>query len=234
MKPINRLLTLISLTAILIIIERLSPTTKIVLQPFSFLRLHEVFQMSVIILISVLLLFFIFREVTDKFATLKTKKGIVLGTLVIVGIYFYSTGNGLHEVSSYLFNMFCHAKKHQSLMCGSMYFNDYYFGNILYFVGALLVDGAIMLLEIGNPNKTFTKKDITVTIANGLVFGLGVTAYAAFDIVVIGLIYAVIGAIMSFYLLLSSKQKYIHLPYTIYHVYGYTLAAVLTAIIRFA
>src|SRR5579859_1640300 len=104
MKRLNVLLTLSSFVVLLVTIERFSFTTNVVLQPYNFLRLHEVIQTTVIILATVLILFFLFKEVSQNFTLLQSKKGTVLGLLFITGIYFYATGNGMHELASYLFN----------------------------------------------------------------------------------------------------------------------------------
>lgn len=95
MKKVNILLSLFSLNAVLVIIERLSPTTKIVLEPYSFLRVHEVFQMSVIILISVILPFLLLKVITNNFETLKDRTSSIIAVIFITGLYFYATGNGL-------------------------------------------------------------------------------------------------------------------------------------------
>src|SRR5438874_7032406 len=98
MSRLNWILTLLSLNAVLIILERISPTTRIILQPYSFLRVHEVFQMLTIILFSTVLPFFLLREATDNFKGLQTKGGMLFGVIFITGLYFYASGNGLHEV----------------------------------------------------------------------------------------------------------------------------------------
>src|SRR5581483_3950424 len=104
MSKLNKLFSLYSLVVILVSVERYSPTTKILLQPYSYLRLHEVLQMTVLILLSVVIPFFILRLLTHNFELLKTQKGFILALLFIVGVYFYATGNGLHEVASHAFN----------------------------------------------------------------------------------------------------------------------------------
>ena len=44
MKNLNIIFTLSSLTAVIVILERLSPTTKYFLQPDNFISIHELFQ----------------------------------------------------------------------------------------------------------------------------------------------------------------------------------------------
>ncbi|MBI3443364.1 hypothetical protein HY008_01710 [Candidatus Woesebacteria bacterium] len=232
MKKLNLYLTLLSINVLLVTVERFSFTTKIILQPYSFLRLHEIFQMSVIILFTVIIPFFVLKDVTNNFAALKTTRGTLLGLLFLVGIYFYATGNGLHEVASHLFNTFCDTKSITNTLCGSMFFNDYYVGNILYFIGAFMFTVAIIVFERGNPNKNFTKKDMLITLGNGVVYAFAIFAYAAFDRVLVGLVYSLVTAFTSIYLLVSAREKFIRLPYTTYSAFAFTLASVASLLVR--
>lgn len=233
MKKVNLLLTLLSLNAVIISIERFSFTTEIILPPYHFLRLHEVVQISFLILSSTILAFFLLKEISRNFELLKTRKGTILGAMFIVGVYFSSTGNGLHEVASYFFNTFCNTTIIENMACGSMYFNNYYFGNILYFVGLFFTNLSLILLEIMNPNKQFTKKDVPINIINSLILGFMFFAYAAFDKVVVGLFFTIFGAVTTSIILLMAKRKILSLPFTAYCALAYTVAAIGSTFVRF-
>ena len=75
MNKLNLLLTLSSLNVILVTIERFSPTTKILLQPNNFLRLHELFQMLTLILFTAIIPFLTLKELSHNFDLIKTKGG---------------------------------------------------------------------------------------------------------------------------------------------------------------
>ena len=107
MSRLNVLLTLASLNVLLVTIERFSFTTQVILQPYSFLRLHEALQIATLILFTVIIPVFVLREVTHGFDTLKTSTGMALLVCVVIGIYFYATGNGIHELASFQLNTFC-------------------------------------------------------------------------------------------------------------------------------
>lgn len=233
MKPINILLTLLSLNTVLVIVERLSPTTKIILEPYQFLRVHEVFQMLFVILVSFPILFLILKVVSDNFRLLKDKKGTFIGVLFIIGLYLTATGNGAHEVASFVYETFCTNKHVIAGLCGSSYFNTYYFGNIVYFAGLLFSNLALILLEIKNPDKSFTKKDVMVTIVNGIVYAFTLFAYGAFDLVLVGLGFTVVMAILVDYLLFTAKSKPTALPFTLYSALAYTLSAIAILVVRF-
>ena len=131
MQRLNLWLTLSSISVLLVTVERFSPTTRILLQPYAFLRLHEVLQMALIILSTVLIPFMVFLELSSKSCAPRGKREIILSVIFITGIYFYATGNGVHEVASYIYNSFCDITAAAAGFCGSAFFNDYYFGNIL-------------------------------------------------------------------------------------------------------
>lgn len=233
MKRINVLLTLTSLNVLLVTIERFSITTKILLQPYSYLRLHEVVQMTIIILFTVIIPAFLLKEVTHNFKALQTKKGQLWALVFLIGVYFYATGNGLHEVASFLFNNFCDVKKFTSTICGSMFFNDYYTGNIIYFVGAYLMNLSIVVLELMNPGKKFNKNDMIILFINSLVYAFAIFAYSAFDRVLVGLVYSVLSMITADVLLFLSRKKFTEIPLTLYFALTYTVATIASIIVRF-
>lgn len=234
MKPVNRLLTLLSATTVVISIERLSPTTRVMLQPYNFLHLHEVVQMGLITAFSVIVSFLLLRVVSGDFSSLGDLEGTVLGLVFFVGTYFYATGNGVHEVASFLFNQYCDTQHFTSDVCGSMFFNDYYFGNIVYFLGLGLSNLALVFLEVRRPDHTFTSRDVKVTIANGLILALTFVAYDAFDRVAVGLISTIVYAVVFGAVLLTSRVPYRFLPFTLYSALGFTLAAVVAIPLRLA
>lgn len=233
MTRINILLTFLSLNAILVILERLSPTTTIILQPYNFLRVHEVFQMLIVITLSIIISFYLLKHLSHNFELLKTKNGTVLGIIFILGIYFTATGNGLHEMASFLFNTFCNTKIIESKPCGAMFFNDYYFGNIIYFIGLLLGNISLILFEKSRPEKNNDRKQAIITIINGFVYALALVAYAAFDLVLVGLFFVVISAGIVLYLFFQTKNPRLSYPFTLYCTTAYTSAMIITLLIRF-
>jgi len=230
MSKLNILFTLTSLNVLLVTVERFSFTTKILLQPYGFLRLHEIFQMTVLILVTVIIPFLILKEVTNNFALFKTKKGFWLALIFLIGVYFYATGNGLHEVSSFNFNHFCDTKNIVGNVCQTMFFNDYYTGNIFYFVGALLMNIPILIFEKVNPGKKLDRKNLIMLTINALVYAFAIFAYAAFDPVLVGLSYSIIMLGVSIYFYLVSRKNILKMPLTLYSLIVY-LAGTIPALL---
>ncbi len=226
MRRLNKIFTLSSLSVLLVTIERFSFTTKILLPPHNFLRLHELIQMTVLILITVVVPFLLLREVTSNFESLKTKKGFWLGLIFVVGIYFYATGNGVHEVASFYFNDRCDISAFTSDLCHSFFINDYYTGNILYFLGAVMMTVPLLLFESEKASPAFKKPDLIVLVVNALIYSFAIFAYAAFDRVLVGLIYTITMAIVAFYFFLLTKRQLFRYPLILYTIITYTVGAV--------
>ena len=234
MKRLHILFSLTSLSVVLVTIERFSFTTEILLQPYNFLRLHEVIQILVIILATVIIPFFLFKTVTDDFSLLKTnKKNLFLGVLFITGIYFYASGNAFHELASFLFNQYCDVTKVSGELCGSLFFNDYYTGNILYFIGAFLMTIPLILLEIAQPRFIMQRRDFWLLLPNALIYALAIIAYAGFDRVIVGLVYTLLIALIIVPILFMHRKKLSHLPVTNYMALIYTVGIVVSCIVRF-
>lgn len=233
MHKLNRIFTLSSISVLLVTIERFSFTTKILLQPYNFLRLHELIQMSLLIWLTVIIPSMLLKEITQGLKTVKTKKDWSLILLFITGIYFYATGNGVHEIASFYVNTYCNVKDLVGNLCNSLFFNDYYTGNILYFIGGILMLIPLLLLEKSRPTNSFTRKDFVVLVVNAVIYALAIFAYAAFDVVLVGLVYSVIMSAVATILFLMVRHKYRQYPVITYTFLTYvlgTVAAILTKV----
>src|SRR5258706_390479 len=147
MRKLNLLFTFSSINVLLVTIERFSFTSNILFQPFNFIRLHELLQGPVLLTIFIILSVFVLRELTSNFSTLKTKLSFYFLMLFIAGAYLYGLGEGWHEVASFTFNQHCDVKNFSGDLCGGLFINDYYTGNILFFKGAIAMSLALLLLE---------------------------------------------------------------------------------------
>lgn len=232
MNKLNWLFTFASINVLLITIERFSFTTKILLQPYGFLRLHELLQMTTLILFTVLIPFFILREISSNFEVFKTKNGFTLAVLFLIGVYFYATGNGIHELSSFNFNNFCDTKNFSGDLCGSMFFNDYYTGNIFYFVGGILMNLSLLLIEKINTGKKTDNKNLIITLINSGFYALAIFAYAAFDRVLVGLVYSVVLTLIAALIFLGVRNKYRNYQLITYTTATYALGTIPALLFR--
>jgi hypothetical protein len=233
MNRLILLFTLTSMSVILVTLERFSFTTRIILQPYGFLRLHEVFQMLIVIPVTVVIPYFLLKTVSADFSLLKSRRGTVMGAVFILGMYLYATGNGVHELGSFLFNRYCDAKTVTADMCGGMFFNDYYFGNILYFAGGILMNVVLMSFERQRPRETDAGPNAALLAVNAVIYALAIFAYAAFDRVLVGFVYAALMTLIGLLYLFSGKRPFIRQPVTTYLVLAYGLGTVASMVVRF-
>ena len=232
MKRINTIVTLYTLTALVIIIERLSSATRVLLQPHDFIRLHEINQTVLFLPITVILSFFILKWVTDNFQTLNSKSNTLLAVVFVCGAYLYGAGEGWHEVASFTLNTYCDVNNLAGELCNGLFINDYYAGNLIFFIGGVMMNASVLALATQHREQRFDNKDMTILLVNSLVYAFTWFAYAAFDIVVLGLYFAALLAIISIVAFLTVKRNTREYPYITYSVVAYILATVATIIYR--
>lgn len=234
MNRLNWLFTATSLSVLLVTAERFSFTTRVLLQPHDFLRLHELVQLVLLILATVVIPALLLREVSRGFVALTTRAGLWLLLVFVVGVYYYSTGNGVHELASFTFSTYCDPSQVTDALCGGFFFNDYFTGNVLYFVGAFLMNLALLLFERQNPNESFRRRHLPVLLVNALLYAVAVFAYAAFDRVVVGLVYSVVTALMAVVIFWPVRRRFVRYPVITYTTVVYVVAALASVAVRMA
>ena len=197
MKRINTIVSLYTLTAFVIIIERLLPITRVLLQPYDFIRLHEINQTVIFLPITVILSFFVLQSVTDNFRTLSRTSNTVLAAIFVCGAYLYGAGEGWHEVASFTQNTYCETQSLPGNLCAGLFINDYYAGNLIFFVGGVMMNTVLLVLATQQKMDRFNNKDMAILFVNSLVYAFTWFAYAAFDVVLLGLYFAALLAVIS-------------------------------------
>jgi hypothetical protein len=233
MNKLNLLFTLYSLTAFVIIVERLLPATRLLLPPHNFIRLHEINQTVIFLSITIAINVLQLKMLTNDFQLLKVKNSTFLLVLFIVGVYLYGAGEGWHEVASFTFNTYCNTRTVTGNLCNGLFINDYYAGNIIFFIGAILIPTVLMAFSLKQPMKMWNNKELTIMFINSLVFAFTWFAYAAFDIVFIGLIALNILMIISLFFFSKIRTTWKQYPFLAYNAAAYTLATVATLIVKF-
>jgi hypothetical protein len=232
MKRINIIVSLYTLTALVIIIERLLPITRVLLQPYDFIRLHEINQTVIFLPITVILSFFVLQSVTDNFRTLSRKLNTMLAAIFLCGAYLYGAGEGWHEVASFTLNTYCDTDNLTGNLCLGLFINDYYAGNLIFFVGGVMMNTVLLVLATQQKMERFNNTDLAILLFNSLVYAFTWFAYAAFDVVLLGLYFAALLAIISIVVWVKVKRNIREYPYITYSVVAYTLATIATIIYR--
>ena len=161
MKRINTIVSLYTLTALVIIIERLLPITRVLLQPYD-----------------------------------------------------------------------CETQNLPGNLCQGLFINDYYAGNLIFFVGGVMMNAVLLVLASQQKMDRFNNKDMAILLINSLVYAFTWFAYAAFDVVLLGLYFAALLAIISIVVWVKVKRNIREYPYITYSVVAYTLATIATIIYR--
>ncbi len=228
MNRLNRAFTVTSVLVLLVTIERFSFTTTIVLQPYSFIRLHELVQGPILLTLFLVVSTFVLKELSHEFTTLRYP----LLALFVVGAYLYGLGEGWHEVTSFTLNQYCDLQNISGDLCGGLFVNDYYTGNILFFVGAIGMATALMIMERLNPSSPWDNRNVVIGAVNSFVYSFTFFAYAAFDQVLVGLYSTAALMLIALVLLAGVQRRWRQHPYLSYSAFAYTLATAASLIVR--
>ncbi len=234
MNRLNVLFSLTSLSVVLVTVERFSFTRNVLLPPHHFLRLHELVQMTVVILLTVVVPALVLRVVSGDFAALRTRAGGWLFLAFVIGVYFYATGNGVHEMASFVLGTSCNPDHATGDLCGGLFVNDFYTGNILYFLGAFLFTASILVLERMNPSGAYRQGGLTVLVVNAVIFAVTVLAYAGFDRVLVGLVYSLAMTVFVLACFLPVRRRFREYPFTTYTTIVYVLGTAASLLARLA
>ena len=228
MTRLNGAFTVTSALVLLVTIERFSFTTTILLQPYSFVRLHELIQGPILLTLFLVVSTFVLKEISDEFKTLR----FPILALFVVGAYLYGLGEGWHEVTSFTLNQYCDVRDVSGDLCGGLFVNDYYTGNVLFFIGGIGMATALMILERLNPSSAWDNRNVIVGGVNSFIYSFTFFAYAAFDPVLVGLYSTAALMLIALVLLAGVARQWRQHPYISYSVFAYTLATGASLIVR--
>jgi hypothetical protein len=233
MNRLNILFSLYSLTALVVIIERLLPATRGLLQPYNFIRLHEINQTVIFLSITIVLSVLFLKEISNNFQSLRDKGNTLLLCIFVVGVYLYGAGEGWHEVASFTLNQYCNLHNLTGNLCNGLFINDFYAGNIIFFIGGLMSNITLMIFALRRAMKPFSKKEITILVLNSIVYAFTWFAYAAFDTVAVGLFFLLILMIVSDIFYWKVKSKITAYPFILYSALAFSLATIGTILVKF-
>ncbi|MQS14807.1 hypothetical protein F7Q99_21715 [Streptomyces kaniharaensis] len=147
-------------------------------------------------------------------------------------MYFYATGNGLHEVASAAFNEYCDPDIFSGDLCGGLFVNDFYTGNTMFFVGVLLMNTSLLITERRNPDETSAGSSQAALMVNAAVYAVTVLAYAGFDRAPVGLVYSVAMLLIAGGLFLNVRPQHRKFPFITYSALGYALGGSASLVAR--
>ncbi|MBI4137386.1 hypothetical protein HY469_04965, partial [Candidatus Roizmanbacteria bacterium] len=176
---------------------------------------------------SVVLYFFLKKNVEEN-GKLLNKNKIVLATLLfIIGVYLFGAGSGLHEAMDYLNARFCNRGEITNALCNIISYNDDTFSHIVYYIGFILLTISLVITEYFSPRKNpISLKDIRLISANALFIALFIFLNLAFeptlmDMIVFGSMTVFTASVLQF-----GRHSYKNLPITLYFAISYGVGVI--------
>jgi len=227
MKRILWILSGLSVVILLLSINRLSSLTSSYLQPYDFLRWLDFNAMIPIPLASILLYYLLLKEVGPEGSFLKTRAYTLLFLLFISGVYLFGTSSGTHEVTNYLNTRFCERGNLRNQICNIISYNDDEFSHIIYYIGFVLMNVALMVTEFNIPRKKeMQKRDRLIVSANAVFIGLGIFANLAFEEIGLDLYFFGSMMVLALFLLSRKSWRFSHFPVLLYFAISYSLGVI--------
>lgn len=220
MKRIHALLGVQSLVAILVSVNRLGAWTLGYVLPNEFLRWVDFNNMLVLPLISVVASYLLKKTLEYDAPQRESKPHIAWNLVFIVGLYLLAASYGDHEVTNYLHQRFC-ASDTTSDLCRIVIFNDDEFSHWVFFTGFVMVNVAILFMQVLFPHRgQITRGDHTLLALNAFFLGAGVFANLGFEEIGLDLYVVALLAGISTYLLWRRGRQPMFIYYTIAYWLG--------------
>lgn len=222
MKRIHLLLSVQSVVAILVSINRLGSWTLGYVLPNEFLRWVDFNNMLVLPLISLTALYLLKKTIEYASPDYEGKGQLAWNLVFIIGLYLTAVSYGNHEVTNYLHVRFC-LEDPESDLCRIIIFNDDEFSHWIFFAGFVMVNAAILFLQVLFPHREqLTGGDILILLLNSLFLGLGVLANLGFEEIGLDLYVVALLALVSAYLLWRRGRQ----PMLVYYTAAYWLGLI--------
>lgn len=230
MSTIHALLTVQSVVVMLVSINRLSTLTLGYVAPNEFLRWVDLNNMLVLPLIS-LVAFYLLKKETQKAPIAGAWRwNLALNLAFIVGLYLLGASYGDHEVTNYLHSRYCPPEE-TSRLCDIIIYNDDEFSHYVFFTGFVMVNAALMLIQVLFPHaERLSSRDKVLLAVNALFMAAGIVANLAFEEIGLDLYVILLLAAISLGMLWRKGAQ----PLLVYYSTAYTVGLVVTAVVKLA
>ncbi|NWG35530.1 MAG: hypothetical protein HXY42_13940 [Chloroflexi bacterium] len=222
MKKIHLLLSVQSIVAVLVSLNRLGAWTLGYVLPNEFLRWVDFNNMLVLPLVSLTALYLLKKTIEHDSPAREGRAHMAWNLVFIVGLYLTAASYGDHEVTNYLHVRFCLDDPNSDL-CRIVIFNDDEFSHWVFFTGFIMVNAAILLLQNVFPHReNLSGVDVGLLLLNSLFLGAGVLANLGFEEIGLDLyVVALLAGVSAFLLWRRGRQ-----PMFIYYTSAYWLGLI--------
>jgi len=221
-RALGRLHTLLavqSVVVILVSINRLGALTLGYVLPNEFLRWVDLNNMLLLPLLSLIAFYLLKKQLEAVASAAQSGWHLMLNVIFIAGVYLLGASYGNHEVTNYLHSRFC-AEGDASALCRVVIFNDDEFSHWVFFTGFVMVNAALMFLQVLLPHPAPLRAgDQALLALNGLFIGAGIFANLAFEVIGLDLYVVALLAVLALWLLWRRGLQ----PLLIYYATAYCL-----------
>jgi hypothetical protein len=225
---VHALLAVQSIVIVFLSINRLSTLTLGYVAANEFLRWVDLNNMLILPLISLSAFYGLKKYLEYNSPGREAFWHRALGFIFVIGVYLLGAGYGDHEVTNYLHSRYC-AQEQTGDLCRIIIFNDDEFSHWVFFAGFVLMNAAIMLLQVVFPWRAkLTRYDTSLLVVNGLFIALGVFANLAFEVIELDLYIVALLAMLAIGLL----WRYGKQPLLIYYSTAYCLGLLATGLYK--
>jgi hypothetical protein len=180
-KKIHLLLSVQSIVAVLVSLNRLGAWTLGYVLPNEFLRWVDFNNMLVLPLVSLTALYLLKKRIEYDSPAREGRAHMAWNLVFVVGLYLTAASYGNHEVTNYLHVRFC-LDDPDSDLCRIVIFNDDEFSHWVFFTGFIMVNAAILFLQNVFPHReNLSGADVGLLLLNSLFLGAGVLANLGFE-----------------------------------------------------
>jgi len=229
LRTVHGLLTVQTIVIVLLTVNRLTTLTAGYVASNEFLRWVDLHNMLTLPLISLTAFFLLKRHLEMAHPTTDATAAWI-GLTFLLGAYLYGAGYGDHEVTNYLHGRFCaDAATADDALCRIIIFNDDSFAHWIWFIGFILINAALLLLQARGAGAGWLRGgDLALLIFNGLVIGVGIFANLAFEEIGLDLYVVAALAALAIYLLVRRGNR----PLFTYYITAYGLGLVATVLYK--
>lgn len=221
MKRIHVLLSVQSLLAVFVSINRLGAWTLGYVHPNQFLRWVDLNNILVS-LVSLVTAYLLKKTIEYDSPPREGRAHTAWNLVFFVGVYLTAVSYGFHEMTNYLHVRFCDPDPGSDL-CRIVIFNDDEFSHWLFFTGFIMVNAAVLFLQAIFPHReNLSGGGVGLLLLNSVFLGAGVMANLGFEEIGLDLYVVALLAIISAYLLWKRGRQ----PMFIYYTAAYWLGLV--------
>lgn len=230
---LGRVHTLLGVQTLVIIlgsINRLGTLTLGYVAPNEFLRWVDFHNLLTLPLISLSAFYLLKKTVEYASPQRESHWHVALSFTFMTGVYLLGASYGTHEVTNYLNYRFCRSAA-ISDVCQIVMFNDDHFSHWMFFTGFVLVNAALMFLQVLFPHPgPLSKLDKALLVFNASFIALGLFANLAFETIGLDLYVVFLLAVLVLGLMWRRGLQ----PLLIYYSVAYVLGFVATAAYKLA